>query len=65
MSRIGDWELGDELGRGSTGRVYRARHVATGAVRAVKILEGFRERGERGDRAERSERADEAVPEAA
>ncbi|HZV00980.1 MAG TPA: serine/threonine-protein kinase, partial [Planctomycetota bacterium] len=38
--RLGDYELLDELGRGGMGRVQRARHVPTGAVRAVKIMTG-------------------------
>ncbi|HZV03213.1 MAG TPA: serine/threonine-protein kinase, partial [Planctomycetota bacterium] len=36
--RIGPYELLEELGAGSTGRVYRARHEPTGAIRAVKVL---------------------------
>jgi hypothetical protein len=37
---LGDYELEGELGRGAFGRVYRARHRPTGAIRAVKILDG-------------------------
>jgi len=36
--RLGSYELGEELGRGGMGRVHRARHGPTGAVRAVKVL---------------------------
>ncbi len=38
-TRLGAYELEGELGRGATARVYRARHVPTGALRAVKVLE--------------------------
>src|SRR4051794_17160085 len=37
---LGPYDLGDELGRGGMGRVVRARHRTTGAVRALKLLEG-------------------------
>jgi serine/threonine-protein kinase len=37
---IAEYEIEGELGRGSVGRVYRARHRASGAVRAIKVLEG-------------------------
>ncbi len=40
MVRLGDYELEDEIGRGGMGRVYRARHVPTGAHRAVKVIAG-------------------------
>jgi hypothetical protein len=39
VTRIGDYEVEGEIGRGGAGRVLRARHAATGAVRAVKVLE--------------------------
>jgi serine/threonine-protein kinase len=37
---LGDYELEDEIGRGGMGHVFRARHVPTGAVRAIKLLAG-------------------------
>ncbi len=35
---IGNWELGEELGSGEMGVVYRARHIQDGREGAVKIL---------------------------
>jgi len=35
---IGDYELVDEIGRGASGTVYRAKHVSLGRAAAVKIL---------------------------
>jgi tRNA A-37 threonylcarbamoyl transferase component Bud32 len=35
---VGSWQLGAVLGRGAMGEVYEARHVATGAEAAVKLL---------------------------
>jgi serine/threonine-protein kinase len=35
---VGSWQLGNVLGRGAMGEVYEARHVATGAEAAVKLL---------------------------
>ncbi|HZU95298.1 MAG TPA: serine/threonine-protein kinase [Planctomycetota bacterium] len=40
MESFGAYDLEGELGRGGMGAVYRARHRATGAVRAVKFIEG-------------------------
>jgi hypothetical protein len=40
-SDLGAYELLDELGRGGMGRVLRARHRATGALRAVKVIAGY------------------------
>jgi hypothetical protein len=37
--RLGAYELEAELGRGGFGCVFRARHLPTGAARAVKVLE--------------------------
>lgn len=37
MDRRGSYELGELLGEGSFSRAYRARHVETGMVRAVKV----------------------------
>jgi eukaryotic-like serine/threonine-protein kinase len=36
--RLGDYELGERIGQGAMGQVYRARHVPSGAWRAVKVL---------------------------
>ncbi len=36
--RVGPWVLGEEVGRGGMGAVFRANHVDTGEVRAVKLL---------------------------
>src|SRR5581483_1970346 len=36
--RLGAYELLAELGAGAFGRVYRARHEPTGALRALKVL---------------------------
>ena len=38
--KLGPYELQGEIGRGGMGRVCRAVHAPTGAVRAVKILAG-------------------------
>ncbi len=37
-ARLGPWEIGEEIGRGGYGTVYRARHARTGVVAAVKVL---------------------------
>jgi serine/threonine-protein kinase len=39
MQRLGPYDLVEELGRGAMGVVYRARHRATGAERAVKVID--------------------------
>jgi serine/threonine-protein kinase len=36
---VGPYLIEAELGRGAFGRVFRARHRATGAVRALKLLD--------------------------
>jgi WD40 repeat protein len=38
--RVGPYEVVDELGRGGMGVVYRARHLPTGALRALKVVQG-------------------------
>ncbi|MCO5168552.1 MAG: serine/threonine protein kinase [Planctomycetes bacterium] len=40
MARLGAYEVEAELGRGGFARVLRGRHVGTGAVHALKVLEG-------------------------
>ncbi|HZU95297.1 MAG TPA: serine/threonine-protein kinase [Planctomycetota bacterium] len=40
MRALGPYDLEDVLGRGAMGTVHRARHRATGAVRALKVLDG-------------------------
>ena len=40
MPAIGPWELGEELGRGAMGVVFRARHGGTGREAALKLLLG-------------------------
>ncbi len=37
-SRLGPWEILEEIGRGGYGSVYRARHERSGAVAAVKVI---------------------------
>ncbi|MBI3722336.1 serine/threonine protein kinase, partial [bacterium] len=37
---FGPYELEAQIGRGSMGRVYKARHKQTGIVRAIKVLDG-------------------------
>jgi hypothetical protein len=37
---VGPYDIEGEIGRGAMGRVFRARHRPTGAVRALKLLEG-------------------------
>ncbi len=39
MRALGPYEILDELGRGGMGVVFRARHIPTGAIRALKVLE--------------------------
>jgi hypothetical protein len=39
-TRLGAYSVEAEIGRGGMGRVYRARHVPTGAYRAIKMLDG-------------------------
>jgi hypothetical protein len=38
-SSVGAYDIEAELGRGGMGRVFRVRHRATGAVRALKLLD--------------------------
>ncbi|MBX3472665.1 MAG: serine/threonine protein kinase [Planctomycetes bacterium] len=40
MARLGAYEVEAELGRGGFARVLRGRHVETGAVHALKVLDG-------------------------
>lgn len=37
-THVGPWQLGKDLGSGSTARVRKARHVVTGQLAAVKII---------------------------
>ncbi|MBN1854923.1 MAG: serine/threonine protein kinase [Pirellulales bacterium] len=53
FERLGPYRVGEELGKGGMGAVYRAEHIETGELVAVKALtpqlamaEGFRERFE-------------------
>ena len=41
---LGSYEVEAELGRGAFGRVHRARHRPTGALRALKIVDGVLDR---------------------
>jgi hypothetical protein len=43
-SALGSYDLEAELGRGAFGRVFRARHRPTGAVRALKVVDGVPDR---------------------
>ncbi|HZV00652.1 MAG TPA: serine/threonine-protein kinase, partial [Planctomycetota bacterium] len=45
--KLGPWILGEPLGQGGMGRVYRARHEKTGAVAALKVLDPAFARNER------------------
>lgn len=36
---VGGYVIEGEVGRGAMGRVYRARHVASGSLRAIKVLD--------------------------
>ncbi len=38
MPSIGPYEVVGEIGRGAMGRIVKARHVTTGAIRAVKVI---------------------------
>jgi eukaryotic-like serine/threonine-protein kinase len=40
VTRLADYSLEDELGRGGFGRVVRARHRGSGAVHALKLVDG-------------------------
>jgi hypothetical protein len=40
LASVGEYVLLGELGRGGMGCVYRARHRATGAIRALKLVKG-------------------------
>ena len=53
LEQLGPYRIGEQIGKGGMGSVYRAEHVETGEVAAVKALaphlgmaEGFRERFE-------------------
>lgn len=38
QSRLGDYQLLEKLGEGGMGRVYKAKHLPSGEVRALKVL---------------------------
>ena len=44
-TRVGAWVLGEALGSGAQGQVYRARRGGRGPVRALKLLARFPEPG--------------------
>ncbi|HZU96320.1 MAG TPA: serine/threonine-protein kinase [Planctomycetota bacterium] len=45
MPALGSYDVEAELGRGAFGRVWRARHRPTGALRALKVVDGIPDQG--------------------
>lgn len=41
-SVVGHWELGEKLGKGANGTVYRGIHLKTGAEAAVKVINTYK-----------------------